>query len=388
MSSSPSSSAHNVTWMSPAPGCGRGLDPAYAFLCDRQAAWGIVVEALASLGFLVSAVLLLGLVAWAIWACLPRRRHSRGLGGGISALLLFLLGVAGLFGLTFATVIRLTAQTCPTRVFLFGVLFALCFAALLARALALQGFAAARGWGEPALVLALAAVQVIIATQWLLTVLVRDGLPCAYSQGEFVMLLIYVLCLLAAALVLTLRGLCRSCCTYSYGPAHSRARAQAALLFLTTLLSACIWVVWIALLTRGNLAMGRQPGWDDPVLSVALLANGWALLLGHVLPQACFLCRAEGLGKDGPLDFAGWTSPTGGLPGLGDSTKEGHDNGSFQSDGPGHRGKGQEPMLRSPYESGFSMTEIDPDKDYSIPRPQTTNTSEPYDAYYGNRLSD
>lgn len=31
--------------------------------------------------------------------------------------------------------------------------------------------------------------------------------------------------------------------------------------------------------------------------------------------------------------------------------------------------------------------EIDPDKDYSIPRPQTTNINEPYDEYYGPRQS-
>ena len=28
--------------------------------------------------------------------------------------------------------------------------------------------------------------------------------------------------------------------------------------------------------------------------------------------------------------------------------------------------------------------EIDPDKDYTIPRPQTTNYREPYDEYYGH----
>lgn len=36
----------------------------------------------------------------------------------------------------------------------------------------------------------------------------------------------------------------------------------------------------------------------------------------------------------------------------------------------------------------FVFQEIDPDKDYSIPRPQTTNISEPYDVYYGHSLSD
>lgn len=31
-----------------------------------------------------------------------------------------------------------------------------------------------------------------------------------------------------------------------------------------------------------------------------------------------------------------------------------------------------------------ALQEIDPDKDYTIPRPQTTNFNEPYDEYYGH----
>lgn len=250
--------------------------------------------------------------------------------------------MAGVFALTFATVIRLTPATCPARVFLFGVLFALCFSALLARSLALLGFGVARGWSEPATVLGLTVVQVIVATEWLIVVLVRDRLPCAYSQAEFAMLLIYVLCLLAAALLASLCNLYRTCCTYSYGyggPSQGRARLQASLLFLATLLSACIWVVWIALLTRGNPEMGRRPLWDDPVLSVALVANGWVLLLSHALPQLCFLCRGESWLKEGPLDFAGWASPTSGVTTLGEYKEGGRDNGTFQSDTQDKRGE-------------------------------------------------
>ncbi|KAK6471484.1 retinoic acid-induced protein 3-like [Huso huso] len=44
--------------------------------------------------------------------------------------------------------------------------------------------------------------------EWLLTVLVRDGNPCFYSQGEFVMLLIYVMFLMALGLVLAVFTLC------------------------------------------------------------------------------------------------------------------------------------------------------------------------------------
>ncbi|KAM3864398.1 G-protein coupled receptor family C group 5 member D [Diretmus argenteus] len=382
------STSSNSTSQEVMQGCGPGLDPAYTHLCDRQSVWGIVLESLASLGFLVSAGLLIGLLFWTLWVCVSPRRERGGIGGAVISMSLFLLGTAGVFAITFAFIIRLTPQTCPTRLFLFGVLFSLVFSCLVARCLALLGFAVARGWGEPALALGLFAVQVVIATEWLITVLVRDRKPCEYSQDEFVMLLIYVLCLLALGLVLSLRYLCRSCFTYSYtGITHRQGRAQATLLCLTLLLSACIWVVWIALLTRGNREMGRQPKWDDPVLSVALVANGWVLLLGHGVAQVAFLCRTEARSKDGPLSFAGWTSRNAEIPGLG-SQKSGKENGSFEKDIEDRGGRRHDPALRSPYESGFSMTDIDPDKDYSIPRPQTTNIREPYDEYYGRSFDD
>ncbi|XP_042564859.1 G-protein coupled receptor family C group 5 member D, partial [Clupea harengus] len=276
----------------PAPGCGPGLAPIYFNLCDKQAAWGIVVESLASLGFVLSVGLLLGLLLWSL----------------VVSLLLFLLGTAGLFALTFAFVVHLTPRTCPTRLFLFGVLSALCFSALLARCLALLGFGVARGWAEPVVVVVLTAVQVIIAVEWLLMVLVRDGLPCSYSQAEFAMLLIYVLCLLAAALVLAARLVWRTRRAYGYSYRHTAAwsragHTQATLLLLTVLLAAAVWVVWIALLTRGNPEMGRRPAWDDPVLSVALVASGWVMLLGHGVSQLAVLCRREARTKGSTLDF-------------------------------------------------------------------------------------
>ncbi|XP_063069908.1 retinoic acid-induced protein 3 [Engraulis encrasicolus] len=384
----------------PAPGCGPGLDPVYSNLCDKQAAWGIVVESLAALGVVLGLSLLLGLVLWGLWrccfcSCRLRSSHcGRGSGGSVASLGLFLLGAAGLLALTFAFVVRLTPRTCPTRLFLFGVLSAVCFSALLARCLALLGFAVARGWAEPGTVLVLSLVQVIIAVEWLLVVLVRDRLPCSYSQPEFAMLLIYVLCLLAATLVLAVRLVWRTRRTYGYSYRHTASwsregHTQAALLLGTALLVAALWVVWIALLTRGNREMGRQPGWDDPVLAVALVSSGWVLLLGHGVSQLVFLCRGERRAKGSPLDFTSWTSPSPGMGSLPSPTspdpKGGRDNGSFENDTADNRkgGKRSEPVLRSPYESGFSMTEIDPDKDYSIPRPQTTNINEPYDDYYG-----
>ncbi|XP_070779365.1 retinoic acid-induced protein 3 [Enoplosus armatus] len=376
----------NVTSLKGVPGCGTGLHPIYRYLCDRRAAWGIVLETLASSGFLFSMVLLLGLLLWSLWIRISSRQQRSAIGGTVACMSMFLLATAGIFAITFSFIIRLTPQTCPTRLFLFSVLFSLAFSCLLARCLALLGFAAARGWGEPALALGLFTVQVIISTEWLILVLVRDKKPCEYSQEEFAMLQIYVLCLLAISLILSLHFLCRSCFTYSYsytGPAHQQGRVQATLLCLTLLLSTCIWVVWITMFTWGNPEVGRRPRWDDPVLCIALVANGWVLLMGHGLSQVAFLCRGEAKSKDIPLSFAGWTSPSADIPGL-NSPKEGKENGSFESDSENRRGRRAEQSLRSPYESGFSMTEIDTDKDFSIPRPQTTNYSEPYDEYYGH----
>lgn len=374
----PPSTSSNDTSLKGVPGCGRKLNPIYRYLCDRRAVWGIVLETLAASGFLFSMGLLVGLLIWSLWICVSLRNQRSSIGGTVACMSMYLLATAGIFAITFSFIIRLTPQTCPTRLFLFSVLYSLAFSCLLTRCLALLGFAAARGWGEPALALGLFTVQVIISTQWMILVLVRDKRQCEYSQEEFVMLQIYVLCLLAISLILSLHFLYRSCFTYSYsytGGARQQSRAQATLLFLTLLLSACIWVAWITMLIWGNPKVGRRPQWDDPVLSIALVANGWVLLMGHGLAQIAFFCRGEAKSKEIPLSFAGWTSPSTDVPGLA-SPKAGKENGSFESDG-----RRTEQSLRSPYESGFSMTDIDPDKDYTIPRPQTTNFLEPYEEY-------
>ncbi|KAI9533442.1 hypothetical protein NQZ68_024496 [Dissostichus eleginoides] len=365
------------------PGCKTGLNPIYRYLCDRRAAWGIVLETLASSGFLFSIALFLGLLLWSLWLCVSFKDQRSSIGGTVFSMSLFLLATAGIFAITFSFIIRHTSQTCPTRLFLFSILFSLAFSCLLARCLALLGFAAARGWGEPALALGLFTVQVIISTQWLIVVLVRDKKPCEYSQEEFVMMQIYVMCLLVISLILSLHFLCQSCNTYTYsytGAVRQQSRLHATLLFLTLLVSACIWVVWITMLVRGNTELDRRPRWDDPVICIALVANGWVLLMGYGLSQIAFFCRGEAKSKDLPLSFAGWTTPSADIPGL-NSPKEGNENGSFESDSETRRGRRTERSLRSPYESGFSMTDIDPDKDYTIPRPKTTNYLEPYDEY-------
>lgn len=88
----------------------------------------------------------------------------------------------------------------------------------------------------------------------------------------------------------------------------------------------------------GNHKAGRQPQWDDLVLSITLVANGWVLLMGHGLSQVASLCKGEAKSKDMPLNFSGWTSPSADIPGL-NSPKEGRDNESFVVDGENKRGE-------------------------------------------------
>ncbi|KAA0706390.1 G-protein coupled receptor family C group 5 member D [Triplophysa tibetana] len=345
-------------------GCGSGLQEIYWHLCDT---WGIAVQATTALGLVMCAGLMLGvLVRWA--------RVSRERGRG-AALLLFLLATAVLFALPFSFVISPSAETCLTRALVFGVAFSVVFGALVARGLALLGVKLGRGWWEFAVILALALVQVIIAGEWLLVVLVRDKRPCEFSQAEFAMLQLYVMVLMVGALVLAVRFLCHMYITYSYshtGQTRRRAKLQAALLILTLLLSVCVWVTWMALLTYGKIVMGRRPDWDDPVISIALVTNGWVLLLGHGVSQVRFICQQEAYTEDPPLDLTGWTrSPED--PAA--DPQPCRDNGGFQRD---TAGRGDQALESS----GIPEQEISAEKDYSIPRPTTTNINQPYDEYY------
>ena len=73
-------------------------------------------------------------------------------------------------------------------------------------------------------------------------------------------------------------------------------------------------------------------------MSVALVANGWVLLLGHGLAQIACLCRGAGHSREATPDFSGWASPTVEFPGP-TVRKEGRDNGSFENDGADRKGE-------------------------------------------------
>ncbi|XP_056286316.1 G-protein coupled receptor family C group 5 member C isoform X2 [Pseudoliparis swirei] len=283
-------------------GCGPDVASLYYNLCDLGAAWGVVLEALAAAGVVFSFVLLIALLASVPFARDQERRSAVALNAG------FLVGTFGLFGLTFAFIVGKDFSTCCSRRFLFGVLFAGCFACLLMQSVRLNVLAR-RGGGAPrAWVLCLAAaalwlVEVVINTEWLIITVVRRppgppnvtasaAPPCDVANEDFVMALIYVMVLiLAAAAAASLAVMAGK---------HGRWKKDAAFIVLTSVASVGIWVAWIVMYVYGNARRGG-PSWDDPTLAIALVANAWAFLLLYTIPDVCG--GAGGGGGEDPLSF-------------------------------------------------------------------------------------
>ncbi|XP_036317321.1 G-protein coupled receptor family C group 5 member C isoform X1 [Pipistrellus kuhlii] len=279
------------------PGCSPDLNPLYYNLCDRDGAWGIVLEAVAGAGVVTTFVLTIVLVA-----SLPfvQDAKKRGL---LGTQVFFLLGTLGLFCLVFACVVKPDFATCAARRFLFGVLFAICFSCLVAHVLALNFLArrnrGPRGWALFAVALLLTLVEVIINTEWLILTLVRAAgeagrpgngsaggaaaSPCDIANMDFVMALIYVMLLLLAAFAGAWPALCGR---------FARWRRHAAFVLLTAATSIAIWVVWIVMYTYGNRQRNR-PAWDDPTLAIALAANAWAFVLFYAIPEVSLVTKAS-----------------------------------------------------------------------------------------------
>ncbi|KAJ8390664.1 hypothetical protein AAFF_G00100440 [Aldrovandia affinis] len=286
----------------PPPGCGADVGRPYRALCDLEAAWGVVLEALAGGGAL--ACLLVGgvLLGRLHTVAEPEKR------GTAPPLLLLLVGLLGLFGLSFAYLIEKDEPLCLARRALWGVLFALCFSCLLAqgwrlRRLARQDGRAPGGWALTGLVLALTAVQVIIAAEWLLLTVVREGQPaCRYMPLDFALVCSYVVVLLVAALGASALALCGK---------ERRWRCHAVWLFVSCLLSVLLWAAWLVFYLYGNealgRALGRQADWDEPVLAAALVSQGWLLLLFHVVPEAHFCLRPAP--RPSPTDYFDTSHP-------------------------------------------------------------------------------
>ncbi|XP_066545195.1 G-protein coupled receptor family C group 5 member B isoform X2 [Amia ocellicauda] len=256
-------------------GCGLDLPARYAALCDLEAVWGIVLEAVAGAGALTAVLLGLVLLCRLPFIGEKEKRSSVGL------LLLVLLGALGLFALSFTYIIQPDERVCIARRALWGVLFALCFSCLLAQGWRLRKLVrhgkSPGGWQLAWLALSLTLVQVIIAAEWLVLTVVREGKPaCQYLPLDFTLASSYVLALLLAALALSTFSLCGK---------FRKWKRNGVCLVLTCLLSVLLWAAWVGFYLYGNEALGRSPLWDAPALAVALVSHGWVLLLFHAIPE-------------------------------------------------------------------------------------------------------
>ncbi|XP_036407806.1 G-protein coupled receptor family C group 5 member C [Megalops cyprinoides] len=274
-------------------GCGPAVGSLYYNLCDLNGVWGVVLEAFAAAGAVGSLMLLLVLLASLPFVTDGKRRSSVGLQAG------FLVFTLGLFCLAFAFIVGKDFSTCVARRFLFGVLFAGCFSCLLAHAAGLNVLArrdrGPRGWALCLAALALWLVEVIINTEWLTITVARyplnaTGVPaaCAIANPDFAMALIYVMVLLLAALVAAAAALAGK---------GGRCRKEGAFILATGVLSVGIWVAWIVMYVYGNQRHGNA-SWDDPTLTIALVANAWVFLILYTIPEICTLTE-EGAGQPG-----------------------------------------------------------------------------------------
>ncbi|XP_015279746.1 PREDICTED: retinoic acid-induced protein 3-like [Gekko japonicus] len=269
--------------MAPPPGCGN-IDPDYYFLCDVCAAWGIGLETLAAAGVLATLILLL---AFFVCSCMTKDKNKKNV---IPIQFLFILGTLGIFSLTFAFIIQLNKKTGLIRFISFGALFALCFSCLLTHASNLIKLAR----GKPPLsklsmlirTVGLTFIQIIIAVKYAILTVERGGIDLANMGREqrnkdFVMLLIYVIALMFFTFIISMFTSC--------GPYKSWKR-HGMHICITLLFSIAIWSSWISMLLLSGVPSDvDQSQWDDPLFSVALVANGWVFLMMYTLPEICFL---------------------------------------------------------------------------------------------------
>ncbi|KAM6216289.1 retinoic acid-induced protein 3 [Rhynchocyon petersi] len=353
-----------MTTPSPPLGCHQGLGFRYYRLCDRNEVWGIVLEALAVFGVVTTVAFMLALL---VIICKVQDSNKRKM---LPTQFLFLLGVLGIFGLTFAFIIQLDSGTGPTRFFLFGILFALCFSCLLAHSLNLIKLVHGRKPLSLLMILALAVglslVQDVIAVEYLVLTMNRTNtnifseFSAQRRNEDFVMLLIYVLFLMALTFLTSSFTFCGSFTGWKRHGAH---------IFLTTLFSIAIWVAWITLIFIPDV----EPIWDDTILSSALVANGWVFLLIYVVPE-CHLLTNQRNPMDYPVEDA-FCKPQ--------LMKSGMENRAYSHEEITQGLEETGDTLYAPYSTHFQLQNLNSQKDFSIPRVQTRDS--PYNNYEGRK---
>ncbi|XP_030066813.1 G-protein coupled receptor family C group 5 member B [Microcaecilia unicolor] len=254
-------------------GCGLDILPQYVYLCDLDAIWGIVLEAVSGAGVLTTLLLMLILLVRLPFVKDKEKKSPLGIQ------FLFLFGTLGLFGLAFAFIIQEDETICSTRRFVWGVLFALCFSCLLAQAWRLHRLVrhgkSPSGWHLFGMAICLMLVQVIIATEWLILTVVREKkLACNYEPMDFAMVLIYVMFLMVATLAWSVFTLCGK---------FKKWKKNGVCLIITAFLSILIWVAWLTMYLYGNNELKKKDKWADPTLAIALVSNGWVLLIFHAI---------------------------------------------------------------------------------------------------------
>ncbi|XP_056137019.1 G protein-coupled receptor, class C, group 5, member Bb [Lampris incognitus] len=299
----------------PPRGCSLDVEPPYRVLCDLESAWGVVLEAVACGGAITSLVLALVLIAKLRSIYNPDRRS------GLGPLLLLLATLLGLFALSLAFLVGKNQALCVVRRALWGPLFALCFSSLLVQGIRLRRLVAGKssptGSSLAGLGMALALVQGIISAEWVLLTVVREGHPaCDYPPLDFALTCSYTLGLLLIAMGMSLGVvLCGGEMEAERGGGREEGREEQSekqrwrcngiWLFLSCLTSALLWVSWLGFYLYGNQGLrikgkGERSGvggkkgiktWDEPALALALVIQGWILLLFHAIPEAHLCLR-------------------------------------------------------------------------------------------------
>ncbi|XP_069823446.1 G-protein coupled receptor family C group 5 member D-like [Dendropsophus ebraccatus] len=337
--------------------CNVGED--FIYLCSAQDAWGIVVETLAAAGIVFTIALMLSLLIVVRRICDKAKREL------VPIQFTFLMGTLGIFGLTFAFIVRLNRTTCPTRFFLFGVLFAICFACLLVHASKLvklvRGCKGMSWWVMLILLFALSMVQIIIAILYVAIFLGRNMDQCDRNTADlrqrnidFVLILVYVMALMAATLLVSMIAMCGPCKHWKRHGAH---------IYITMFFSIAIWVTWIVMLLRGNISLGTDPEWDDPVRAIALVANGWVFLILYMVPELCLMtrhnadCCKQGQCQSQPHLLRRTV-------GIENRVFTQEDISQVQDSGR------SSPSSIPQYDATLALRDMEPSKEFSIPRPQ------------------